>query len=219
MKRSWAEEKESGRHETTGFEEFYTRIVPAAIDPTDEPIAVCGLGCGTGLELVGVFARAPRAQVDVVALSAKMLERLRASHRERAAQIRAVRGSHLTGALPDGAYDYILAVNTIHHLLPSRRAGLYRRIRRALKPGGKYIEADWFVDSASEATYRQSLEERAAAMGVAAEEVAGVYHIDVPASVETAVSLMRESGFSEVDVEWRECENAVIVAQVCADAP
>ncbi len=57
------------------FDSFYACIA-AQIPATDAAIRVLDLGCGTGLELGGIWARAPRASIRGIDLSAEMLARL-----------------------------------------------------------------------------------------------------------------------------------------------
>ncbi len=55
---------------------FYGAIAEA-VAPTDDPIAVLDLGCGTGLELAGIFARARKVSTDHWGMNLTHTRRLR----------------------------------------------------------------------------------------------------------------------------------------------
>lgn len=200
------------RQAVTSFEEFYNTAVVQPVKPTRHPVQVLDLGAGTGLELTGVFAKAPNARVTAVDLSAEMLTRLRQKYTERSGQITLVQGSYLDLPLGDAVYDYAISVMTMHHLLPEVKVGLYRKICRALRPGGVYVEGDYVV---SEEKASQFLTE----FWVMAQELNdpqgvnhGLYHLDIPFTVETQVQLMQQAGFNPVQVIWHRGEAAVIAA-------
>jgi ubiquinone/menaquinone biosynthesis C-methylase UbiE len=59
-------------------------------------------------------------------------------------------GDATTADLGDG-YDAVLCFNLVHHLSPAQAAGLFRRARAALKPGGTLAVLDVFADRARRA--------------------------------------------------------------------
>ena len=126
-----------------GFDGFYSSVA-GQIPATGEPLSILDLGCGTGLELDFIFARAPNARVTAVDLSSEMLARLRA-RLERTwygPRMEIVQGSYLTMPFPAGGFDYVVSVQTMHHFTPDVKLGLYTGIADALKAGGRYIEGD-----------------------------------------------------------------------------
>jgi SAM-dependent methyltransferase len=56
------------------------------------------------------------------------------------------RDGDVTTADLGGGYDAVLCFNLIHHLAPAQAAGLLRRIRAALKPGGTLAILDVFAE-------------------------------------------------------------------------
>jgi len=48
------------------------------------------------------------------------------------------------------AYDYVLAVQTLHHLLRDTKSDLYKKIGKSLKPAGRFINADDMVSAVEE---------------------------------------------------------------------
>jgi tRNA (cmo5U34)-methyltransferase len=127
-----------------GFEQFYSSVA-AAVPETQAELRILDIGCGTGLELAAVFQRAPNALITGVDLSGEMLNVLRDKYPDYLDQITLVRESYVTFSYQEEAYDYIISAMTLHHLLPESKNSLYRKIRKALKPGGKYIEGDYLT--------------------------------------------------------------------------
>jgi SAM-dependent methyltransferase len=65
-------------------------------------------------------------------------------------RVRFREGNAATAELGDG-YDAVLCFNLVHHLTPEQIAGLFRRARAALKPGGTLAVLDVFADRARRA--------------------------------------------------------------------
>lgn len=126
-----------------GFDGFYS-FVAGQIPATGEPLSILDLGCGTGLELDFIFARAPNAVIIAVDLSSEMLAKLKAEleRARRGHQVKIVQGSYLTMPFLAGGFDYAVSVQTMHHFTPDVKLGLYTGIADALKAGGRYIEGD-----------------------------------------------------------------------------
>jgi len=190
------------------FHQFY-EAVASAIPQTDEALRILDIGCGTGLELDGILSRASNAIVTGVDVSERMLQQLRKAYAHRTQHLILVQGSYLEVPLGDAVYDYVVAVMTLHHLLPPRKRDLYSRIRRALEPDGAYIEGDWYVSPEDEVRYLSEYEKRMRELEPSEE---GSYHIDVPLSLARQTRLLTEAGFSSVDVIWHTGGSGVLVA-------
>jgi tRNA (cmo5U34)-methyltransferase len=191
------------------FEDFY-RAIAAPIARTEAPIRVLDLGCGTGLEIAAILERAPNARIVGIDLSERMLDKLRERYAARMDQITLRQASYLDLTGDDEGYDYVLAVMTLHHLLPEAKRALYERICSALAPGAAYIEGDYVVTPEKEEMLLRRYEVKAAEVGDAAE---GSHHIDIPFSLETQRRLLAEAGLGAVEVIWQEGEATIYVAR------
>lgn len=196
------------RQNITSFERFYHSI-QGTVDRTGALVDILDLGCGTALQLEGIFTKAPNAKVVAIDMSQKMLARLREKYSARLGQIETVQGSYLDLPFGENRFDYVVSVQTMHHLLQDIKRTLYARIRRALKPGGKYIEGDYIVTPEEEEQKLAEYYEKLRWVGTSAE---GLYHIDIPFSVQTQRKLLAEAGFIKVDVIHHEDSAAVFVA-------
>ena len=161
------------------FTPFYDAVADA-IDRTDADIHVLDLGAGTGAELEGVLAHAPRARVTCIDVSSNMLARLQQRHSRFADRITCVRGSFLDLAFPHATQAYVVSVMAMHHYTRARKRALYRRIRQALTPAGRFVLGDYFVPRDEE---RRCLLEYRRAAGDGAVSPGTLYHLDIPCSV------------------------------------
>lgn len=59
---------------------FYNHVANQ-VKKTDKPIRILDLGCGTGLELEGIFSNAPKALITGVNMSENMLFKLQEKYK------------------------------------------------------------------------------------------------------------------------------------------
>ncbi|MHB8659957.1 MAG: class I SAM-dependent methyltransferase [Solirubrobacteraceae bacterium] len=103
-------------------------------------------GAGTGRVTLAVAAALPKGRVIAVDENPEMLEHLRARTAASAnVEVMAVSGNHV--ALPDAAFDRILAINLLHEI---RDEHALVEMRRLLKPGGALLVVDWDRERSSE---------------------------------------------------------------------
>jgi tRNA (cmo5U34)-methyltransferase len=197
------------RRSVVEFDAFYRQIAEQ-IEPTEEPVAVLDLGCGTGLELAFIFDRAPNARVTAVDLSPEMLTQLTEKYAEKREQITVVVSSYLELDIEPGSWDVIISAMTLHHLTRPEKMRLYQTIHRGLKPGGRYVEGDYLVSKEEEG---ECLERYRKLQQAHSEISRGAYHIDIPFSAETQRVLFSGAGFSEAEVVWKGGEAAVFLAR------
>ncbi len=190
------------------YERFYSYIA-AGISNTRAHVKILDIGCGTGLEFQGIFERAPNAHITGIDLSGEMLNRLRAKYEKRLNQITLIQKSYLTLPLGKDVYDYIVSVMALHHLLPDPKRKLYRRIKKALRPKGKYIEGDYIVTPEKEKQFLNSYYELCQSNQDIKD---GTHHVDIPFSLDTQKRILTEAGFSGVEVLWLQGETAVYAA-------
>lgn len=165
---------------------------------TDGAIQILDIGCGTGIELDHIWARAPRAHITCVDMSRGMLDALLKNHPGRHGQIAIVEASYVDWAYPEGAFDLIVSSNTMHHLWPDEKVAVYRKLLGALKPGACYVENDFIVDAAQSEQYRRRYEIITASLPAKAKP--GEYHIDIPLTLEAQQKLLLDAGFRSVEV-------------------
>jgi tRNA (cmo5U34)-methyltransferase len=192
------------------FDQLYSHVAAGILKTRDE-IRILDIGCGTGLELEGIFRKAPKAALTCVDVSKKMLDKLKVKYKSRLDRITLVQHSYLIFTFGKCLYDYIVSVETLHHLLPDEKIRLYRKVIKALKPGGKYIEGDYIVTLEQEKQFLEEYHEKRLSDANIGD---GTHHIDIPFSVDTQRRLLAEAGFSSMEIIWQGEKAAVYVAIV-----
>jgi len=193
------------------FREFY-EAVARPVRQTGNNIKILDLGCGTGLELAAIFLRAPQAKITAVDLSAKMLNKLLEKYHRQHSQIEIRRASYLTAPFEEEHYHYAVSVMTLHHLTEAEKLKLYKKIARALKPGGEYIEGDYIALSREEES--SFLAERRQRLKGTDKEDSALYHIDIPFTLGKQEKLLSRAGFHDFQVIYQAGENAVYRAKI-----
>lgn len=155
------------------------------------------LGCGTGLELEEIFRRNPGLAVTGIDLSAEMLGRLQ----EKFPQVKTVCGDYFSTDFGEKQFDAAVSFETLHHFKPEKKEALFEKIRRALKPGGVYIQADYLACCEEEEKILMDFSRKKREEQGIAEDV--FVHFDTPLTAEHEMALLRQAGFSRL--EWGGC--------------
>jgi tRNA (cmo5U34)-methyltransferase len=198
----------------------YEEMLRVAVDVVRRSVAagarVVDLGAGTGAFSHRIARAMPEAHVHVVDVDGAMLARAK----ERLAAFGdriTFQQTSFTDALPEA--DAFVASLSLHHVrsLDEKRE-LYRGIRRALRRGGIFVNADATMHAeAPFATLTRELwadhlvahgDTRAQALA-RFEEWAGE---DTYFGLEAELGLLREAGFAAADALWRAPPATVIVA-------
>ncbi|MBO6089275.1 MAG: class I SAM-dependent methyltransferase [Lachnospiraceae bacterium] len=177
-----------------GASKFYN--FTAALLPMEKDKSILDLGCGTGLELEELFQMNPYAKVTGIDLTEAMLEMLKAKFPDK--DITTVCGSYFDVNFGEEVFDAAVSVESLHHFTKEDKIPLYKKLNKALKPGGYFILTDYFAESEEEEVfYGQELlrirKEQELPDGV-------FYHYDTPLTVEHEKEALLEAGFARVEV-------------------
>lgn len=185
------------------FDDFYgtaIRLLPA------HTTRVLDLGAGTGLLSAAVRDRFPKARLELVDLAEDML----AIARERFAGDPAVTFRVADYGRDDlgGPYDAVVSALSIHHLEHDGKQALFRRIAKALKPGGRFINADQAQGStpALEEWYKDNWVADIRALGIGDVELGAAHHRqthDRLAPLFNQLQWLTEAGFVDVDCVYK----------------
>ncbi len=154
---------------------------------------ILDLGIGTGETTVSVLGRHPHATVAGLDESPTMLAAAAERIGERLTETHV---GLLQDTLPPGEFDLVVSALAVHHLEGPEKADLFRRVRAALGPGGRFVLGDLVLPPD-------------AAAGLI--ELTDGY--DKPSSLSDQVGWLSEAGFGSVEVAWQRDELAVIVAR------
>jgi len=167
---------------------------------TDAPVRLLDLGSGLGYQLDAIFDRLPNVQVQCLDVSAAMLTGLRERLAQHADRIETRQISYVEADLGEDAYDYIISSLTVHHLPRATKLSLFRRIHRALRAEGRYVELDDVATTAQQ----EAIGIRDYEAHIASREgaVKGEWNHNMNFTVETEKTVLLEAGFSQVEMPW-----------------
>lgn len=166
------------------------------------------LGCGTGLELDFIFSRLSGLAVTGIDLTRSMLDELRRKHPDKSLTL--ICGSYFDVDFGEAAFDAAVSFETMHHFTAEKKRGLYERVRRALNPGGIYIESDYMIeDDAEEAFYFAELERMRREQGISPD---AFVHYDTPLTIAHQTATLLEAGFVSVEQKMRVENTTILVA-------
>lgn len=178
---------------------------------SDRPL-VLDLGSGTGLLAETIRSRCPLARLVLMDGSEAMLDVAR--HRfDGDAEVRFHVGNYAEG-LPPGPYDAVVSALSIHHLEDPDKRTLFRRILDALRPGGRFVDADLVMAPTEVLAQRhQSVwEARVRALGTTDTELLAAIErgkLDRLAPLSAQLAWLTEAGFVEVDCAYKNFQFAV----------
>lgn len=192
-------------NEVEGCREAYGKmaeLVPAGAE------TLLDLGCGTGLELEGIFKKYPGISVTGIDLTQAMLDKMQEKYPDK--KLRAICGSYFDIPFETGGFDCAVSFQTMHHFTHSVKAGLYRKVWNALKDGGVYIECDYMVERQQEEDFYFAEYERLRRELNLPDN--GFYHYDTPCTIENQIKLLKKAGFSGVEKVYRVGNTTILVA-------
>ncbi len=195
------------------FEDFYLAAVRAAAWPGKNP-SILDIGAGTGLLSTLLLQKYPEASLTLIDFSENMLAVAgqRFSGRD---WVTCKLGDYRTTGL-GGPYDMICSALSIHHLEHREKRSLYARIFNVLSPRGVFVNAEQFFGETPEqhlrymaywndffrhgplpeAEWKSAMRRRDA--------------LDRTEKLSVQLDWLREIGFSEVDVVYKNRMMAVI---------
>jgi tRNA (cmo5U34)-methyltransferase len=202
---SYEEQMLKGGHEA--YRQF-AKLVPV------NTAKILDLGCGTGLELDEIFRLLPLVEVVGIDITAPMLEKLKQKHPDK--NIKLVCGSYFSLDLGENNFDAVISFETMHHFSHEEKVGLYRKIGKALRTEGVYLEGDYMVadKSVEDEMYAENTRLRRGQKIPDGE----LYHFDTPCTIDTQIALLKRAGFLSAVMVYRRENTTIIVAQKKADS-
>jgi len=174
---------------------------------------ILDLGAGTGLLSAHILRRWPRAHIHLLDGSDEMLAQARA---------RFAGNGHITFQCAEfsaaglaGPWDVIVSALAIHHLYDDEKKALYRRIFKALKPGGLFINAEQVQGStgAIHALYEKNWRDQARQLGATEADLEAAalrMSTDRCAPTGDQIAWLRAAGFAEADCVFKAWRFAVL---------
>lgn len=199
------------------MDRFYDAAVSFVESPdgSGTPV-ILDIGAGTGLLSALILRKYPDARITLLDISEKMLGVARerfAGNKNISFQL----GDYSTADL-GGPYDFVCSALSIHHLDHDSKRRLFTRIALALRPGGIFVNADqaegetpYFLRMYLE-YWDEFLRSGPLSPGENAEIKRRRDTLDRNAKLSEQLSWLKEAGFSDVDVVYRNRNFVVTVA-------
>ncbi|WP_040952613.1 class I SAM-dependent methyltransferase [Gorillibacterium massiliense] len=197
------------------FDTFYGTAVH--LIETDNPApTILDLGAGTGLLSAFILAKYPNANITLIDLSEKMLERAKERFAGRD-NIRYLTGDYSQYSYNE-TYDYVVSSLSIHHLTQMDKAALFKTVFGILKGNGQFINADQVAGTSSffDAYYREQWEASIRASGLTEEAMEASRQrrkLDINASVHDQIQWLQEAGFADADCVFKMYDFGVFYAK------
>ena len=182
-------------------------IAEVAAATTPKATSVLDVGCGAGNYTLKLLERLPNLDVTLIDLSKVMLDR--ATARIQAighSDIEVIQDDIRNVVMDSPRFDIVLASMVLHHLRDEAQwRAVFKKLYLGLRPGGSIWIFD-LVDSAIpevQATMRRRYGEYLTQLGGEAYRDWAFSHIeqeDTPRSLMFQLDLLREVGFSQVEV-------------------
>lgn len=193
-------------NEVGGCREAYEKMAELIPDNTEN---LLDLGCGTGLELAGIFKRFPNVSVTGIDLSKAMLEKLSEKYSDK--NITLINADYFSTDLGRERFDTAVSFQTMHHFSHEMKIGLYKKILNSLKSGGVYIECDYMVETQAEENHWYAENARIRKeMNISEGEF---YHYDTPCTIENQIEMFKTAGFASAEKVYRVENTTIIIAR------
>lgn len=196
-----------------GYDAIHTLLAQALPFDASQCISVLDIGSGPGETALEIKKRFPGASIVCMDISPQMHEIARKNLAEFdgisfvQADLNEMDGERL--------YDCVCSSLVLHHLKESQeKREIYKRILRALKPGGLFLNADIVLGSHKrvDSFYRERWGEFMHTNGVAKDYIIREVTYsdgDYPAPLVDQLSWLTDLGYEHVDVLWKQFNFAV----------
>lgn len=193
-------------NEVGGCREAYEKMAELIPDGTEN---LLDLGCGTGLELAGIFKLFPDVSVTGIDLSNAMLEKLSEKYSDK--NITLINADYFSTDFGRERFDTAISFQTMHHFSHEMKIDLYKKILNSLKNDGFYIECDYMAESQAEEDHWYAENARIRKeMNIPEGEF---YHYDTPCTIENQIKMFKAAGFASAEKVYRVENTTIIVAK------
>ena len=182
-------------------------IIAGVAASTPKATSVLDVGCGAGNYTLKLLERLPNLNVTLIDLSKAMLDRAVARIQPvTSGNVEAIQGDIREIDLGFESYDIILAASVLHHLRDdSQWQSVFKKFFQGLRPGGSVWIFDLIESSIPEvqSTMRRRYGEYLTQLKDEAyrdQVFAYIEKEDTPRSLMFQLDLLREVGFSQVEV-------------------
>lgn len=204
------------------FDDLYDTAIALIPFKVDDPFTALDLGAGTGLLTSLTLGKFPRAQLTVVDISEKMLEKAKIRFQGNP-RVRFMMMDYASTPLP-GEFDLVISALSIHHLFDSEKKALFHEIYQALTPGGTFIHAELVKGATdySERFCKNAWLDHLQKADLTEEQLTVIMDrmtYDRTTRLETQLGWLTRAGFEDVDCYYRYYNFAVYAGRKLRGLP
>jgi len=138
-----------------------------------------------------------------------MLDKLKEKYPDKDIQL--ICGNYLEYDFGKNCFDTAISFQTMHHFTHAEKVALYTKVYHALNSKGVYIECDYMVtDQAEEDRFFAEYAKLRQKLNLSEGEL---YHYDTPCTIDNQIALLKQAGFSNVEMVWRMGNTTIIIAK------
>lgn len=197
------------------FDDYYGNTTDLLAQNIIKPKKILDLGAGTGILSMFWYKHFPEAEYMLVDIANEMLN----VARSRFEGLKNVSCQVLdyTKELPADDFDLIMSALSIHHLEDEEKENLFKQIYKKLPPKGLFVNYDQFCAGTSDMNHWYDLfwENQLKNSGLPNLDLKLWQErrkLDKECSVETEISMLKESGFKTIKCIYSYHKFSVIVA-------
>ncbi|MFD0590056.1 class I SAM-dependent methyltransferase [Paenibacillus sp. GCM10027627] len=199
------------------FDDFYGAAVAWTETSAERP-RIMDVGAGTGLLASMVLKKYPNAELTLIDFSEDMLAQARARFADRGDFVY-VNADYMTYPFEAASFDAVVSSLSIHHLPHGDKKQLFGTIRKLLKPGGVFVNADQSAGAtdAFDIEYRRQWDQAVEASGLEYSLIEASRErrsYDMNAGLPEQLKWLQEAGFASADCVYKYNEFTVYVAKV-----
>ena len=196
------------------FGDFYS-IPISLLDTEKEAPVVLDIGAGTGLLSGFLKEKFPKAELDLIDLSEKMLDVAKERLDDDSVNYIVADYTHYSF---ERKYDIVISSLSIHHLTDEEKRDLYATIFEILNDDGVFVNAEQVLGHtpAVDALYKEDWSHKIENSGLTSEELQAAYErtkLDKMSTLSDQLQWLRESGFVEVDCVYKYYNFVVLLAK------
>lgn len=204
------------------FDDLYDTAIALIPFEIEDNFTALDLGAGTGLLTSLTLKKFPKAQLTVVDISEKMLEKARERFHGNP-QVQFMMMDYAASPLP-GEFDLAISAMSIHHLFDSEKKNLFQKLYDALTPGGTFIHAELVKGATdySEAFCRKAWLDHLHRSDLTDEQLSTILErmsYDRTTPLETQLHWLTQAGFEDVDCYYRYYNFAVYAGRKLRGSP
>jgi tRNA (cmo5U34)-methyltransferase len=199
------------------YDELHKHVVDVIDYPANKSINILDLGIGTGQTALALLGKYPKAHIDGVDISRKMIALGQERLKDYLDKVR-FSEQDINDFTAQDKYNACVAVLCVHHLNQEQKQTLFRKVFEWLKPNGIFVIGDIITfDTEQETKEKENEWKNFLTNNLGTAE--GNYWFenyqeeDLPSTISEQLLWLKTAGFMEVKSTWKNMNYGVLYAR------